>query len=423
MLSQESRSDFSLPRYSTGDALHFVFENGACRQGSTEMLTTLLPGLGKVVELQEKQAMRDGIHQSASIDDPLHLEEVTRVRTHEQWCAHSQTACALAKNAVTQGLRRRIELRVRRYGEAVVRLAEESSSVPDTDDEAVQATVDSLSASAGRQSTSSRVSSISSEQCRPSSSLATESSPETETDLGGADETDSAAAAEDEEELEAHLRQHIIFGHEKATGWLRRRYTRCCDVMGVSPSSIVRQRLSRCVRATASGTLGAFFAAHMMASPLSPVPEVPATLASTSAGQSWLSFPSTTALLRERCTVPYEVSVNLSGCSEIGQRRRHFIAVLGVLEGCGNTVVALRMAKTSLTDDEVRVLCLFCRAHLRRLRVLDLSGNNEVTDKVSVWLKQLAASSPLLCQLSLRGTALSRSTVRTVTGLLCRKIK
>ncbi|TPP46818.1 hypothetical protein CGC20_21090 [Leishmania donovani] len=376
--SQHVPVEFSLLRYSTGDALHFVFQNGVRRQGN-EGGASPLPGLSKVVELQEKQAVRDKLHTCGTTDDPLNLENLTHIGTHEEWCAHSQTACALAKNAVAQCLQRRSEVRVRRYGEAVMRLSEASPTLWDREGQARATAADTPYATTAL-STPSRTSSAQ-------------------------DHTRSA---------------HPAFGADMAAAWLQRRYLRCCNVINVRPSAAVCHRFSRGVQATLISTLGSF-AAQKAVPPLSPVAETPTPFRCSPGRRTWMSFPGTMVLLRELRTVPYEVNADFSGCAEIGHQQRHFIALLGVLEGCRNTVVSLNLAKTCLNDDEVRVLCLFCRAYLRRLQVLDLSGNKSITDKVAVWIKQLAASSPLLFRLAVRGTSLSRSTMRSVAGILCRK--
>ncbi|TPP40185.1 hypothetical protein CGC21_26695 [Leishmania donovani] len=376
--SQHVPVEFSLLRYSTGDALHFVFQNGVRRQGN-EGGASPLPGLSKVVELQEKQAVRDKLHTCGTTDDPLNLENLTHIGTHEEWCAHSQTACALAKNAVAQCLQRRWEVRVRRYGEAVMRLSEASPTLWDREGQARATAADTPYATTAL-STPSRTSSAQ-------------------------DHTPSA---------------HPAFGADMAAAWLQRRYLRCCHVINVRPSAAVCHRFSRGVQATLISTLGSF-AAQKAVPPLSPVAETPTPFRCSPGRRTWMSFPGTMVLLRELRTVPYEVNADFSGCAEIGHQQRHFIALLGVLEGCRNTVVSLNLAKTCLNDDEVRVLCLFCRAYLRRLQVLDLSGNKSITDKVAVWIKQLAASSPLLFRLAVRGTSLSRSTMRSVAGILCRK--
>lgn len=414
--SQRIPAEFSLLRYSTGDALHFVFENGVCRRGNEEG-ASLLPGLSKVVELQEKQAVRDKVHTCGITDDPLNLENLTRIGTHEEWCAHSQTACALAKNAVAQCLQRRSEVRVRRYGEAVMRLSEASPTLRDREEQAPATAVDIPYVTTAL----STPSCASSAQDHTQLSVKADKLAEAEASLTTDDETsDVAEEEEEEEELETYLLQHPAFGADMAAAWLRRRYLRCCNVINVRPSAAVRHRFSRGVQATLSSTLGSF-AAQKPVSPLSPIADTPTSFLCSPGGRTWMSFPGTMVLLRELRTVPFEVNADFSGCAEIGHQQRHFIALLGVLEGCRNTVVSLNLAKTCLNDDEVRVLCLFCRAYLRRLQVLDLSGNKTVTDKVAVWIKQLAASSPLLFRLAVRGTSLSRSTMRSVAGILCRK--
>lgn len=435
---EETREEFSLLHYSAGDALRFVFQNGARSATDASSLATpsasspALPGLCKVVELQVRQGQRDRARKGGAADDPLYLEELTPVGTHEQWCAHSQTACMLAKNAVTQSLQERIDVRVRRYGEAVMRLAEVSGSSQPTskaeNEEASEATPTAAAEVAYATPTAS-VSSLSSLQSRLQAPASSVKEAEDGEELVQADDDvatvgEDADGGEDEdkpEELETFLLQHPSREVAKAAAWVRRRYLRCCEVIGVRPVAAVRQQLARAVQSTQNGTIGAILAAHKRISPLSPASETPTSLLVTPAGRSWMSFPETVVALREMCIVPLELDVNLSGCTSLGQRRRHFIAVLGVLEGCRNTVVSLNLAKTGLTDDEVRVLCLFCRAYLRRLKVLDLSGNKSISDKVAVWLKQLAASAPLLCRLTVRGTSLSRSQVRTITGILCRK--
>ncbi|CBZ37759.1 hypothetical protein, unknown function [Leishmania donovani] len=413
--SQHVPVEFSLLRYSTGDALHFVFQNGVRRQGN-EGGASPLPGLSKVVELQEKQAVRDKLHTCGTTDDPLNLENLTHIGTHEEWCAHSQTACALAKNAVAQCLQRRWEVRVRRYGEAVMRLSEASPTLWDREGQARATAADTPYATTAL-STPSRTSSA---QDHTPSAVKADNSAEAEARLNTDDEASDVAEEEEEEELETYLLQHPAFGADMAAAWLQRRYLRCCHVINVRPSAAVCHRFSRGVQATLISTLGSF-AAQKAVPPLSPVAETPTPFRCSPGRRTWMSFPGTMVLLRELRTVPYEVNADFSGCAEIGHQQRHFIALLGVLEGCRNTVVSLNLAKTCLNDDEVRVLCLFCRAYLRRLQVLDLSGNKSITDKVAVWIKQLAASSPLLFRLAVRGTSLSRSTMRSVAGILCRK--
>ncbi|CBZ30408.1 hypothetical protein, unknown function [Leishmania mexicana MHOM/GT/2001/U1103] len=414
--SQDSSAEFNLLRYSTGDALHFVFQNGVRRKVNEEGASPL-PGLSKVVELQEKQAVRDKVHTSGTTDDPLDLKNLTHVGTHEEWCAHSQTACALAKNAVAQCLQRRSEVRVRRYGEAVMQLSEAFPTLRDTEEQAPETAADTPYVTTA----SSTPYCTSSAQDHTQTSVKADKSAEAEASLTTDDEASDVAEEEEEEELETYLLQHPTFGADMAAAWLRRRYLRCCNVINVRPSAAVCRRFSRCVQATLSSTLSSFSAEQKAVSPLSPDRDTPTSFLCSPGGRTWMSFPGTMVLLRELRTVPYEVNVDFSGCAEIGHQPRHFIALLGVLEGCRNTVVSLNVAKTCLSDDEVRVLCLFCRAYLRRLQVLDLSGNKRVTDKVAVWIKQLAASSPLLFRLTVRGTSLSRSTMRSVAGILCRK--
>nr|CAJ2472128.1 unnamed protein product [Leishmania braziliensis] len=413
-MTQGAPADFSLLRYSAGDVLHFVFANGVRRRVSAEGAPPL-PGLSMVVELQEKKVVHDKLHKCGTIDDPLYLEDLSHIGTHEQWCAHAQAACALAKNAVARCLQRRLEVRARRYGEAVVHLAQASPSLMDSEQMASATAADSLSMATAHSSSSH----TSSRQEHPRSSVNAERSTEEEVSFPTSNEA-SEVEEEEEEDLETHLLQHPTLDGDMAAAWLRRRYLRCCDVISIGPSVAVRDRLSQCVRVTLSGTLGSS-AARRTGSPLSRVPDAPATLLSTPGGQSWMSFPGIMLLLRKLCTVPYEVNADFTGCTEVGQHPRHFIALLGVLEGCRNIVVSLNFAKTCLSDDEVRVLCLFCHAYLRRLQILDLSGNKRITDKVAVCLKQLAASSPLLCRLVVRGTSLSRANVRTVGGILSRK--
>ncbi|KAG5491727.1 hypothetical protein JIQ42_01634 [Leishmania sp. Namibia] len=417
-MSQSTRAEFSLLRYSAGDALHFVVENGSRRHVKDEGASSL-PGLSMVVELQERHAVRDRMHKCGTIDDPLYLEDLTHICTHEQWCAHSQTACALAKNAIEQSLQHRSELRVLRYGAAVMRLAEGFPSLLDSEEKAPSTAADSPSVATSL-SPSSYVSSPLSAQDDPRFSVMTKKSPGSEASLATEDDV-SDGPQEEEEELESYLLQHPSLTADMAAARLRRRYLRCCNVIGVCPSASVRRRLLRCVRSNPSNTLGSRFAAKRTECPLSPASETTATLHPTATGRSWMAFPGMIRLLREKGTVPYEVIGDFSGCAEIGQHRRQFIALLGVLEECRNTVVFLNLATTRITDEEVRVLCLFCRAYLRRLQVLDLSGNKNITDKVAPRLKQLAASLPLLQRLSVRGTSLSRANARTLRGILCRK--
>ncbi|GET92365.1 hypothetical protein, unknown function [Leishmania tarentolae] len=412
--SQPVPTEFSLLRYSTADALQFVFQNGVRRRVNEEGAS--LPGLSKVVELQEKQATHDKLHKCGTMDDPLNLESLTHIGTHEEWCAHSQTACALAKKAVAQCLQRRSEVRVRRYGEAVMRLSEAAPTLQDGEGQAsANAADDSYGVAAPSTPYCTR-----SAQDHTQSSARAVMSPEANSSLTTDDEAIDITQDEEEEELEAFLLQNPTFGADMAAGWVRRRYRRCCNAINVRPSATVRHRLSRCVRCTLSSTLSSSTAQRAV-SLLSPVSDRPISSLTCPSGRSWMSFPGTMVLLRDMCTIPYEVNADFSGCAVIGLQQRHFIALLGVLEGCRNTVVSLNLAKTCLNDDDVRVLCLLCRAYLRRLQVLDLSGNKSVTDKVAVWIKQLAASLPLLFLLNVRGTSLSRATMRSVAGILSRK--
>lgn len=233
-----------------------------------------------------------------------------------------------------------------------------------------------------------------------------------ENDEDGDDDTDN---------IETYLLRHIGFANERAAMWLQRRYLRCCDLMSLRSSAVVTHRLSQCIQPCLCGTVGSFFAAQKTASPLSPVPEHRSFLG-VKVAHSWLEFPETLVLLREECAIPYEVNPDLHDCGEIGKQPRHFVAALGVLEGCRNTVVSLNLSNTNLTDREARVLCLFCHAYLRRLKVLDISNNPGVTDKMALRLKKMAASLPLLSRLSVQGTSLSTGTVRMIDRLLSRKV-
>ncbi|KAG5468344.1 hypothetical protein LSCM1_02324 [Leishmania martiniquensis] len=419
-MSQGLQTEFSLFQYSAGDALNFIVENGSRCQLSGKGASSL-PGLSMVVELQERHAVRDRAHKFGIIDDPLYLEDLTHICTHAQWCAHSQSACALTKSAIEQTLHHRSEFRVRRYGEAVMRLADSFPSPVGCDEKAPSPVAGSPSV-ATTHSASSCVSSPSSAQDYSWLSAKADRPPEADVSLATGDGTSEMPGEDEEEVLEGFLLQHPSFGCDMAAAWLRRRYLRCCDVINARPSNIVQRRLARCVRPALNGACSALLAAKKKCPP-SPAPETPATPFNTPAGRSWMTFPGTLRLLREKCTVPYEVHADFSGCADIGQHRRHFIAVLGVLEVCHNTVVSLNLAKTRLHDDEVWVLCLFCRAYLRRLQVLDLSYNKDITDKTAQRLKRLVASLPLLHRLSVRGTSLSRSTWRTMTNILGRKPK
>ncbi|KPA82381.1 hypothetical protein ABB37_03460 [Leptomonas pyrrhocoris] len=394
-MNLEIRAQFSLTRFTAGDALHFIMTNGGKRRDEKEASADpSLPGLAKVVELQERRHDYEKVHQFGFYD-PLCAGHRVETESHEQVCVHSQTACALAKNAVNAALRHRIEIRVTRYGEALFQLANTSENEE----------VEEGSTAIGSDSAA--------------------GSPNLTSDcLGdgiGAKDGDAAETDEDDDDLETYLLRLPGFGTETATAWLQRRYLRCCELMNVRPSVVVSHRLSQCVHPCRGGTVGSFFAAQKATSPLSPLPER-LLLSNTKAARCWMTFPEMLVLLRVECAIPYELNLDLHGCGDIGKQVRHFVAALGVLEGCRYTVVALNLSNTGLTDREARVLCFFCHAHLRRLKVLDISNNRGVTEKMALRLKKMAASLPLLSRLSVHGTSLSAGTVRVIDRLLSRKI-
>lgn len=398
-MNQEIRAQFSLQRFSAGDALQFIMANGVKHKEDGEPTDAALPGLSKVVELQTKH-YDDEKQRHFGCFDPLCAGRYAEMETHEQLCAHSQTACALAKNAVSGALHQRIDIRVHRYGEALVQLANASENDEGEENSTAMAS-DSAAGSPNR-----------------TVSLTTDGGGGSTTAKDDEADTDND---EDDEDLEKFLLSHDGFASEEAAAWLQRRYLRCCDMMGVRASVVVSQRLSQCVKLGLDCTFGSFFASQKAASPLAPTPERK-LLINKKAAQSWMAFPERLVLLREACAIPYEVCPDLHGCGDIGKQPRHFVAALGVLEGCRYTVVSLNLANTGLTDREVRVLCLFCHAHLRRLQVLDISNNPGVTDKMAQRLKKMAASLPLLSRLSVHNTSLSPATVRVIDRLLTRKV-
>ncbi|KAG5494030.1 hypothetical protein JKF63_01863 [Porcisia hertigi] len=416
-MGHQARSEFSLPRYSVGNAIQFVFENGVRRHVREESASPL-PGLSMVMQLQEKQVTRDRARRSGTTDDPLSLEDLACICTPEQLCAHSQIACALARNAVAQSLQHRSEVRARRYGEAVMRLAEASSSLPDSEKK-VSALI---AVSPYLIQTPSGVPYTLSPSVPGPLHFSLKTSRSQEARASFFMSCKESEMAEEEEGLETHVLKHPTLNVDEASAWLQRRYKRCCNVMDVRPSATVRHRLSQCVQNSLSSTTGSS-SAQSRSSPMLHHPHTPSAPLNASAGRVWMSFPRTLVLLREMNTTPYEVNADFSGCAEIGQSRHHFIVLLGVLEVCRSTVVSLNLSKTRLDDDEVRVLCLFCRTYLRRLQVMDLSGNTMITDKVAVSLKKFAALLPLLCRLTVRETSLSRTTVRTLKRIISRKAR
>lgn len=402
-MNQEILAQFTLLRYSGRDALQFIMANGAAREkeeNGEAHTAAPLPGLAKLAELQEKHYDDEKTHHFGSYD-PLCVGRCSETSSHERWCAHSQTACALAKNAVAAALQERIEVRVHRYGEALLALA--NATDPSEELEEASTAVEGDSAACSPNATNGA---LTNESLAPN---------------GANNDGEDSEEDEEDEEIELYLLKHVGFTKEAAVAWLQRRYLRCCELMGVRASVVVSQRLSQCVQPCLGGTVGSFFAAQKTASPLSPVSERRFVVA-PKAARTWMAFPETLVLLRAQCAIPYEVNPDLHGCGDIGKQPRHFVAVMGVLEGCRYTVVSLNLSNTGLTDREVRVLCLFCHAHLRRLKVLDISHNPGVTDKVAVRLKKLAASLPLLSRLSVRGTSLNPGPMRAIDRLLYRKV-
>ncbi|KAL7696096.1 hypothetical protein N2W54_003425 [Lotmaria passim] len=397
-MNQQIRAEYSLQCFTASDALTFIMVNGVKQEEgtTTEEAEVALPGLSKVLELQAKHYDDHKTRHFGSYD-PLCARRCTEVETHEEHIAHSQTACALAKNAVSAALQQRVDIRIHRYGEALVQLANASENA-ETEDSSTAMASDSAAGSP-----------------RHNRNVCAESNDE------NTEEAEEADTDEDNEDIETYLLKHTGFTSDTATQWLQRRYLRCCELMGVRPSVVVSHRLSQCVKQCFGGTVGSFFAAQNVAAPLSPAPER-RSLTNTKAARNWMVFPEMLVLLREECAIPYEISPDLHGCGDVGKQPRHFVAALGVLEGCRYTVVSLNLSNIGLTDREVRVLCLFCHAHLRRLKVLDISDNPGVTDKVALRLKKMAASLPLLSRLSVHGTSLSPSTIRVIDRRLCRKV-
>lgn len=128
-MNQQIRAEYSLQCFTASDALTFIMVNGVKQEEgtTTEEAEVALPGLSKVLELQAKHYDDHKTRHFGSYD-PLCARRCTEVETHEEHIAHSQTACALAKNAVSAALQQRVDIRIHRYGEALVQLANASEN-------------------------------------------------------------------------------------------------------------------------------------------------------------------------------------------------------------------------------------------------------------------------------------------------------
>ncbi|KPI85925.1 hypothetical protein ABL78_5009 [Leptomonas seymouri] len=393
-MNQEIRAEYSLQRFTAADALHFIMTNGTKHPKQEGTADASLPGLAKVVELQEKHSYGARKHYCGAYD-PLSAVQRAERESHEQLCAHSQTACSLAKNAISAAMRQRTNTRVYRYGQALLQLANASENEELEDGSNTMAS-DSSGGS-----------------LKPANGILADGNTAKD---DRATETD-----EDNEDLENYLLKHKGFATEAVVTWLQHRYLRCCEFMNLRPSVVVSQRLSKCVRFGLGDSVGSFFASQKTSSPLFAAPEQQMPI-NAKAARSWMTFPETLAELREEHTTPYEVSPDLQGCGDIGKQPRHFVAILGVLEGCQHAVVTFNLSNIGLTNREARVLCLFCHAHLRHLQSLDISDNPGVTDDVALLLKKIAVSLPLLSRLAVHGTSLSQGTIRAIDWLLYRKV-